>query len=237
MKKTFLSLLALGFCLLLSSQSQAQEFTVYGEGIIPTGRYGMSTIATSELGYRPVSAITDTNNALGGASYGWGAGIQMAFPLANRDFDILVDAGFRMNWVDDKLQAYYNDYASANHTEGITSAPHYYNIPLMIGPRFSIDPINNLGFYASVLAGFNIRIISDAIYSPSLFYDYYSAGTFALRAAAGILLFDHLRIEANWSWLGNDPVEASIYDGTYHERGVLGDLETMHLGLRLGWTF
>lgn len=233
MKK--ITLIALFVCLGLAAA--AQEFTIYGEGIMPTGRYGKSTFAHQGSMYHPVSAITDTNNSLGGASYGWGAGFQIAYPMAAKGLDLLVDAGFRMNWVDDKIKTYFNDYAASNHTEGITEAPRYYNIPLMVGPRFSVTPIDNLGFYFNLMVGLDIRIITDAIYGPDYFYDYYSSCTFGLRAAAGLLLFEHLRLEANWSWLGNDPVEASVYDGTYHNRGVLGNMETMHFGVRLGWTF
>lgn len=233
MKKITLIALFIG----LGLAAAAQEFTVYGEGIMPTGRYGKSAIATQAGGYHPISAITDTNNALGGATYGWGAGFQMAFPMANKYCDLLVDAGFRMNWVDSKIQTYFNDYARNNHTEGLTSAPHYYNIPMMVGPRLNIDAMENLGFYLNLMVGLNIRIISDAIYDINYFYDYYSACTLGFRAAAGIVLFEHLRLEANWSWLGNDPVEASVYDGTFHARGILGNMETMHFGVRLGWTF
>lgn len=234
MKKLALIALFIG----LGFAAAAQEFTVYGEGIMPTGRYGKSAIATDASGYRPISAITDTKNALGGASYGWGAGFQIAFPMSLSYCDLILDAGFRMNWVDEKIQTYFDDYARNNHTEGITSAPHYYNIPLMAGPRLNIEAVENLGLYAGLMAGLNIRTISDGVFSPDLFYDYSSAVTLALRASVGLLLFDQLRLEANWSWLGDNSVKAELYDGSaFHKRGVLGDLETMHFGIRLGWTF
>ena len=233
MKKTILIALLIG----LGLAATAQEFTFYGEGVIPTGRYGKSMITNFDGGYRPVSAITDTANSLGGASYGWGAGFQFAFPMANNGIDLVFDAGFRMNWVDGKIQGYFDDYAAHNGTEGITSAPHYYNIPLMVGPRFTAKVAEGLNFYLGLMAGFDIRIISDAIYAPDLFYDYYSAGVLGLRASAGVLFYDHIRIEVNWSWLGNNAVEATLYDGIYHNRGALGNMETMQFGARVGWTF
>lgn len=235
MKKLSFIALFIGLGMALS----AQEFTVYGEGIIPTGRYGKSitAYAPGSNDYLVRCAITDTNNSLGGASYGWGAGIQFATPMAGKGVDLLFDAGFRLNWLNKEVHQFFDDYAQANNTVGITDVPLYYNIPLLFGPRFTFEMTEGFALFANVMVGVDIRIISDAIYSESLFYDYYTAYPLSFRLAGGFLINDHLRIEANWSWLGEDFVEASLYDGKYHDHGVLGSLETMHLGIRLGWSF
>ena len=204
---------------------------------MPTGRYALSQMVNTQDGYYPVTAITDSDNALGGAGWGWGAGLQLAFGTGSRSFDWLFDAGFRMNWTNKMVRGYFNDYANYNHTVGITRAPIYYNIPLLFGPRFTFPVADGFEIFVAGLVGLDIRIISNATYSANTFVDYNSAGALAFRVAAGFLLFDHLRLEANWSWMGDNVVKATLYDGKYHEMGAYGRLETTQLGLRLGWTF
>ena len=236
MKKIVLA--ALFIC--LGFAASAQTFTFYGEGTMPTGRYGKSVTdirdATGEFNVH--CAITDSSSNLGAAYNGWGAGFQIAYPMANKGIELVFDAGFRMTWLNSEIRHSFNYFAAKNGTEGITSAPHYYNIPLMVGPRFTVEPFAGFGLYANLLLGFDIRIISDAIYTPDYAVDYYSTGTLALRAAAGLLLFDHLRLEVNWSWMGDDTVEGVVYEnGVYRPKKAFGNLETMQLGGRIGWTF
>ena len=230
-----LSLIAL--FLIFGLAASAQEFTLYGEGIMPTGRYSQGILLRQGGTYHPICAITDSTSNIGAATYGWGAGFQFAFPLTQEGFDLVLDAGFRMNWLNGKVQDYFDYYAANHNTEGITNAPHYYNIPLMAGPRFTIEPFDNFKFYLNFLLGIDLRIISDAIYAPDYHVDYYSTGALALRGAAGFLLFDHLRLEANWSWMGDNMVKACTYDGRFYNKVNFGHLETMQLGVRLGYTF
>lgn len=236
MKKTFTILTLM---LALAAYAGAQEFTLYGEGFIPTGRFAKSTqFLESDGSYYPVCAITEGNNFLGGGGNGWGAGFQVATSMGGiRCMDWIIDCGFRMGWVNGDLQEYFDNYAHSFGYEEITQAPKYYNIPLMIGPRATFDLTDNIGIFGSLQLGANIRIISDAIYTPSLFVDYETACTLAFRAAIGLLFFDHLRIEANWSWLGDDIVSATMFDNGVPQSGVFGNLETMHAALRVGWTF
>lgn len=234
MKKTFF---IIAFILGLTVYASAQEFTLYGEGFIPTGRFAKSALVLDFGSYYPVCAITEGNNALGGGGCGWGAGFQVARTMGIRSMDWLVDCGFRMGWLNEDLDEYFDDYEDNYGYEGITQAPKYYNIPLMIGPRATFALGDNLSIFASMQLGANIRIISDAVYTPTLFVDYDAACTLAFRVAAGLLFFDHLRLEANWSWLGDDIVGATMYTSEGPQSGIFGNLETMHAALRLGWTF
>lgn len=234
MKKT---LLLIAFILGLTAYAGAQEFTLYGEGFIPTGRFAKNTAINEYGSYYPICAITDGNNALGGGGCGWGAGFQVARTMGVSRMDWLVDCGFRMGWLNEELEAYFDDYEDAFGSEDITQAPMYYNIPLMIGPRATFSLGDNLSVFASMQLGANIRIISDAVYTRTLFVDYDAACTLAFRVAAGLLFFDHLRLEANWSWLGDDIVGATLYSAGSPQSGIFGNLETMHAALRLGWTF
>ena len=231
-----LSLLVFCFYLLVSSVS-AQEVTIFGEGVMPTGRYAKSMLITSSEGYYPLTAITDVDNALGGAGWGWGTGVELAYASGRENLDLLFEVGFRMNWTNKMMQDYFADYARDNHSEGITRAPLYLNIPLMFGPRYSFPITDGFSFYVAGELGLNIRIITEASYTANLFVDYRTAGTLAFRGSAGFLLFDHIRLEANWSWMGDDLVKATLYDGKTHDMGGYGYLETMQLGLRLGYTF
>lgn len=238
MKK--LLLLALTTCLLLPLT--AQELTVYGEGTMPTGNYGKSSftpIAGTDI-HRLQSAITDTGNALGGASFGWGIGVQYAIPFATpgKGLELVMDAGFRLTWLNGDVRQYFDEYAERHNSQGVTDRPIYYNIPLMVGPRLTIQLDKDFALFANVMAGVDFRIISDAIYTADYSYDYHTAYPLSFRVAAGVLLFQHLRLEANWSWLGDEPVVATLYDnGVFHPSSTLGTLETTQLALRVGWTF
>ena len=239
MKHLLPLLLLTAYLLFLPSPAaRSQELTLYGEGIIPTGSYGSSGIAKLDGYYRPVSAIFDKGCSIGSASYGWGAGFQIAFPMATRAMDLVADAGFRMNWLDNTMRTYFNDYAAYNHSEGITKAPLYLNIPLMLGPRVNINLFDNFGLYAALTAGINIRVITNAIFTPDYYYNYRGTCTLALRASAGMLISQHLRIEAGWSWLGDKEVKAIILDDdNFSKRTVLGRLRTTQFSIRLGWSF
>lgn len=236
MKKAFPILTLM---LALAAFASAQEFTLYGEGFIPTGRFAKSTQALESDGsYYPVCAITEGNNYLGGGGSGWGAGFQIAYPMGRiRSMDWLIDCGFRMGWLNEHLEEYFDDYEDHFGREGITQAPIYYNIPLMIGPRGTFGLTDDIDIFGSLQIGANIRIISDAVYTHALFVDYDAVCTVAFRAAIGLLFFDHLRLEANWSWLGDDIVGATMFNNGTPQPGVFGNLETMHAALRLGWTF
>lgn len=234
MKKIALIALFIGLGLMAS----AQEFTLYGEFVRPQGRYFAGPMVKNGTTRYPRTAVTDTANDYGGATYGWGAGFQVAFPMATEGLDILVDASFRMNWPGKNIQTYFDDYAANNNTEGITRPPYFYNIPLLAGPRITVTPFEDLGLFASVTAGMNIRIITDAIFSNNLFYDYRTTCTLGLRLAAGMLISDHLRLEANWSWLGDEPVKVETYkDGYFQPEKIFGTLKTTQIAVRLGWTF
>ncbi len=238
MKKIFaLTFLVFTFQL-LPLTSQAQEFTLFGEGFIPTGRYAKSLMVQNSVGdYYPMCAVTDSENWLGGAGGGWGVGLQFAQNIGRKNLDMVVDLGFRMGWTNSDVRMYFDDYATHYRSIGVTKAPMYYNIPILIGPRWTFDLGNALDLFFALEFGGNIRIISDAVYTTSKFADYYTAGTFGFRVAAGVLLFEHLRLEANWSWLGDDPVEATLYENGSTLSGFYGNMETMQMGLRLGWTF
>ena len=230
-------LLVISFCFLPAIAS-AQEFTLFGEGFLPTGRYAKSLNVQNATGdYYPMCAITDSENWLGGAGGGWGVGMQYAQNIGRKSIDMVIDLGFRMGWTNGDVRKYFNDYAIHNHSIGVTKAPMYYNIPILIGPRWTFEMGSALDLFFALEFGGNIRIISDAVYTDKLFADYYTAGTFGFRVAAGVLLFEHLRLEANWSWLGDDPVEATLYGNGTTLSGVYGNMETMQFGLRAGWTF
>lgn len=222
----------------LTAFASAQEFTLYGEGFLPTGRFAKNTVVFEADGsYYPICAITEGNNFLGGGGAGWGVGFQVASSMGIKSMDWLLDCGYRMGWLNDDLNKYFDDYANTYGDPNITKAPKYHNIPLMIGPRATFKLADGLDIFASLQLGANIRIISDATYSTTTFADYESACTLAFRIAAGLLFFDHLRLEANWSWLGDDLVEATWFNGGAPQYGAYGNLETMHAALRLGWTF
>ena len=237
-------LLVISFCFLPAIVS-AQELTLYGEGFIPTGRYAKSLIVQNSSGeYYPMCAITDSENWLGGAGGGWGVGLEYAQNIGRKNIDMVVDFGFRMGWTNSDVRQYFEDYAKNNRAIGIAKAPMYYNFPLLLGPRWTFDLSKSLDMFFALEFGGNLRLISDAVYTEKQFADYYTAATFGFRVAAGVLLFDHLRLEANWSWLGDDPVEATIYgyydpsDGhTKTLSGLYGNMETMQFSLRAGWTF
>lgn len=234
MKKTALIALLLGLGLMAS----AQEFTFYGEFVRPQGRYFAGPMTKKGTTRYPRTAVTDTANNYGGANYGWGAGFQVALPVATQGLDILVDAAFRMNWPGKSIKTYFDNYAATHNTKGISRPPYFYNIPLLVGPRITITPFEGLSLFASVTAGFNVRIITDAIFSYNLVYDYRTTCTPGVRLAAGILISDHLRLEANWNWLGNEPVLVEIYkNGHFCPEQVFGTLQTTQVAARIGWTF
>lgn len=238
MKKTIvLAFLAFIFQL-IPFTSNAQEFTLFGEGFIPTGRYAKSLNVQNNAGdYYPMCAITDSENWLGGAGGGWGVGMQYATNIGRKNIDMVIDLGFRMGGTNKEVRQYFDDYAIHYRSIGVAKAPVYYNIPILLGPRWSFDLGDALGMFFALEFGGNLRLISDAVYTNSKFVDYYAAATFGFRVAAGVVLFDHLRLEANWNWLGDDPVEATIYNNGNVDSGFYGNMETMQFGLRAGWTF
>ena len=108
----------------------------------------------------------------------------------------------------------------------------------MLGPRVNINLFDNFGLYAALTAGINIRVITNAIFTPDYYYNYRGTWTLALRASAGMLISQHLRIEAGWSWLGDKEVKAIILDDdNFTKSTVLGRLRTTQFSIRLGWSF
>ena len=234
MKKT---LILIATCL-LGFAAAAQDVTIYGDVFMPTGNYGKSYMNVTSTNYTPYTAITEQGYNLGGAGWGWGTGIQLSRMVNRSGFGWVADLGFRMGWLNADMRSYFNEYGISHNSVGITKAPKYFNIPLLVGPSFTFDATSWLDIYLALEIGFDVRIISDACYTASKWVDYDAEVPFAFRVAGGFVINDHIVVEANWSWFDEQPVFATAYGfDSYPVSGPYGFLETMQFALRFGYRF
>ncbi len=226
MKHRFVFLLLL--CLATVAQVQAQFYVgVHGGLTLPEGIYSESRM--SDNGWM----FTEGHQWLAGAGKGWSAGVDMSFAMPfHPSLELVLSAEYMQSGVNKDVKDYYDYIYRARYSNCAKYSmqlPKFRNIPVLLGVRYAYPVTKGIDFYGEVLAGINVRHISDwtlsyasgdwstgdgqqlAEYNNEDRRVYEKATTFAFRVGAGFLFKKKVTVGADFNILGPSPL---VWDRT-----------------------
>ncbi|NTV45395.1 MAG: porin family protein [Chlorobiales bacterium] len=185
MKKNLLLALIAIFTLGYYNVANAQSFGIYGGVSLPMGDFA-----------------DDSGDKAGLAKLGFGGGLQVTFPLGSQGLELIGDAAFLYNPLDEDKS-------------GIKDAA-YTNIPVMAGLRYvgTINP--DFSIYAMGLAGINIASFSDIEIQNADGYGspgkitFDSATSFGFGFGAGVIFSESFNIGAKYLILGEPEYKGKL---------------------------
>lgn len=262
MKKVYIiSALLLVAVILPVQQANAQRKLHFGfeiMGGIPTGDYGKLTSFDNyaAIWHENAQGKTPTEAA---AAFAFGINFRMDYDISDQ-FSVFGSIGFIntfvKNAVTDSAETFLSRYSTAYSFENL----NIFNIPVMIGGRYTIYLANNFGFFGEAGLGINFRQLGDltvtdtrTIYDPET-GNYYSSMEekntsktsvgFTFQVGAGFQLGKSMSLGVYYLNLGTGDVK---YDQTQTFYGTsnlvrnrtvtAGKITQQMLAIRLGFDF
>ena len=223
MKKIVLLFLIFNFQFSIFNFLHAQLYVgLHGGATLPQGFYADSRMSDNEW------MLAEGHQLKGGAGRGWDAGLDISFAMPfHPALEIAFSADFMQSGPNRDVREYYEltytrRYSQCSHYE--MRLPHYRNIPILLGVRYSYPIATGIDLYGEALAGINHRTITDWVltftnppwtpqenmpypeYNNIDIRTYTPATTFTFRLGAGFLLKKKFTLGASFQMLGKAPL-------------------------------
>lgn len=269
------NILTIAFTLLLCCNSFAQkkaQWSINIGGSFPIGdfakmEYNKNTMKTD-------CALFDENTICGAASSGLSLGSIVLFPLQFERLSFAVSFDLHYNPLNSNAKSCLTQMSKmidASCRQGIANdggssitsscsldwSGAYYNIPILVGLRYTLPFQNGMSAFAEGNIGYNLRLLSPIRFTEraSCLYrgqyislkmketiSYATKGAVAFRMGVGICFTEKLSLSAFYYYLGKGDVFSTLStdDGESQpskQNFQLGTLTPMVITLKLGYNF
>ena len=157
----------------------------------------------------------------GGATAGFGAGLQYLIPLENPSFGVFLSGDLFINNTKNKIKEDWEDiFASKQNVK----YPKYINIPILAGFNYNYKKENSsIGFFGNTGLGFNylkITNFSTSSDGDGLEFEFDKSIKFAYEISGGAVFNDKVKLALSFINLGNHDI-----DGTETDKYANGNKE------------
>ncbi len=207
----------------MTTQVRAQLYVgLHGGWTLPQGAYAESRM--SDNGWM----FSEGHQRLAGAGKGWAAGMDLSFAMPfHPSLEAVLTADYMQSGVNMDVEDYYGYVYStrySNCSKYMMELPKFRNIPILLGLRYAYPVTKGIDLYGEVLAGINLRYISDwtlayatsnwnmgdgqqlAEYNNEDIRHYDFACAPAIRLGAGFLFKKKVTLGASFNMLGGSPL-------------------------------
>ena len=237
-KSSYIKLLCLGLALMCAGYTaKAQQFetSVFLNGTLPAAQFN------DNVNLKPFGdfLVLDRSQIGKGASAGLGATARFGlwFDVGIGELQPFAEVSFFWNNSGPSIRKEYD--SNADTLNQYPTAPHYLNLPLMLGLKYRYKLMPDLQPFAELGIGYDFLFITKNGY-PTATYYYKPSGGLAWMVGLGTYLGEHVSVSLNYTGLGNhliEPTKKSAPDP--NEEKYTGRTRTSlgTLGLRVGFHF
>lgn len=237
-KSKYFKTLCLGIALMCTGytmKAQQIETSVFLNGTLPVAQFN-DDVNLEPFGAFEVMKRSDIGK---GASAGLGATARFGlwFDVGVGELQPFAEISLLWNNSGPSIRKTYDN--NADSLNQYPTAPHYLNLPVMLGLKYRYKLMPDLQPFAELGIGYDFLFITKNGYPSSTFY-YKPSGGLAWMVGLGTYLGEHVSVSLNFTGLGShliEPTQKSAvdpYEGSYtgRTRTSLGTL-----GLRVGFHF
>lgn len=237
-KSRYIKSLCLGIALLcagITAKAQQIETSVFLNGTLPMAQFN------DNVNLKPYGdfQVLDRSQIGKGASAGLGATARFGlwFDVGVGELQPFAEISLLWNNSGPSIRKEYDSHADSLNQ--YPTAPHYFNLPFMLGLKYRYKLMPDLQPFAELGIGYDFLFVTKNGYPGSTFY-YKPSGGLTWMAGIGTYLGEHVTLSLNYTGFGShliEPTKKSAPDP--NEENYTGRTRTSlgTLGLRVGFHF
>lgn len=238
-KKIYIKSLCLGLALLCAghaAKAQQPETSVFLNGTLPVAEFNNSV----NLEPYGTFQVMDRSQIAKGASAGLGATARFGlwFDVGVGELQPFAELSFMWNSSGPSIRKAYDN--NADSLKAYPTAPHYINLPIMLGLKYRYKLTADVQPFAELGIGYDILFITKNGY-PSETFRYKTTGKLAWMAGVGTYLGEHVSASLYYMGMGNHYIEYAKNSATIPSEVENFDTRPGSrlgvLGLRVGFHF
>ena len=237
-KSSYIKTLCIGLALLcagLTTKAQQIETSVFLNGTLPMAQFN------DNVNLKPFGdfQVLDRSQIGKGASAGLGATARFGlwFDVGVGELQPFAEISLLWNNSGPSIRKEYD--VNPDSLNQYPTAPHYLNLPVMLGLKYRYKLMADLQPFAELGIGYDFLFITKNGYPASTFY-YKPSGGLAWMFGLGTYLGEHVTLSLNYTGLGSHLIERTGNSAPDpNEKNYTGRTRTSlgTLGLRVGFHF